>query len=106
MCNKQCFPASTPHVGQGTASNSCGVTSVILTDQAYCDPYRKTVQIWTDSRLHVIGFCQFVACPYKVLNDRCDLFSLWPRGSCALGTNAGSKLFATLGFKLLLHLIQ
>ena len=58
VCNKQCLPASTPHVGQGTASNSCGVTFVILTDQAYCDPYRKTVQIWTDSRLHVIGFRQ------------------------------------------------
>src|SRR5229473_4195812 len=54
VCNKQCLPASTPHVGQGTASNSCGVTFVILTDQAYCDPYGKTVQIWTDSRLHVI----------------------------------------------------
>jgi steroid delta-isomerase-like uncharacterized protein len=47
VCSKQCLPASTPHVGQGTASNSCGVRSVILTDQAYCDPYRKTVQIWT-----------------------------------------------------------
>jgi len=48
----------------------------------------------------------FVACTYNVLNDRCDLFSLWPRGSWALGTNVGSKLFATLGFKLLLHFIQ
>jgi hypothetical protein len=48
----------------------------------------------------------FVVCPYKVLNDRRDLFSLWPRGSLALGTNVASKLFATLGFKLLLHLIQ
>jgi len=57
-CNKQCLPASTPHVGQGTASNSCGVSSAILTDQAYCDPYRKTVQIGTDSRLRVIGYCQ------------------------------------------------
>ena len=47
-CNKQSLPASTPHVGQGTASNSCGVRSIILTVQAYGDPSRKTVQIGTE----------------------------------------------------------
>ena len=43
----QSLPASTPHVGQGTASNSCGVRSVIFTDQAYGDPSRKTIQFVT-----------------------------------------------------------
>ena len=46
-CDKQSFPASTPHVGHGTASSSCGVRSVILTDQAYGDASRRTVQIGT-----------------------------------------------------------
>src|ERR1700675_3710447 len=42
----------------------------------------------------------------KVLNDRCGLFRLWPRGSRALDTNVGSKLFVALGFVLLLHAIE
>jgi len=39
------------------------------------------------------------------LNDRCDLFRLWTRGSRVLGTKVGSKLFVTMGFKRLLHFI-
>src|SRR5882762_1667866 len=48
----------------------------------------------------------FVACTYKVRNDTCGLFSLWPHGSWALDTNVDSKLFVTLGCELLLHSIQ
>ena len=40
------------------------------------------------------------------LNDQCDLFSLWVRGSWVLSTNVGGKLFVTLGLVLLLHFIQ
>ncbi len=42
----------------------------------------------------------------KLLNDRCGLFRLWPRGSRALDTNVSSKFFVALGFVLLLHSIQ
>ena len=33
-------------------------------------------------------------------------FRLWTHGSGVLATNVGSKLFVTLGFVFLLHLIQ
>jgi hypothetical protein len=46
------------------------------------------------------------ACTCNVLNDLCDLFSLWTRRSSVLETNVGSKLFVTLGFVLLLHCIE
>src|SRR6266404_1511778 len=48
----------------------------------------------------------FVACIYNSPSGRCDLFSLWLRGSWVLDTNVGGKLFVTLGFVLLLHIIQ
>src|SRR6266849_6754955 len=48
----------------------------------------------------------FVACDCNVLDDHCDLFSLWPRSSWVLGTTVGGKLFVALVFVLLLHFIQ
>src|ERR1700674_1461992 len=59
----------------------------------------STVLIHSSSRM-------FVASTYNVLNDRCDLCSLWPRGSWVLGTKMGSKLLVTLGLVPLLHFLQ
>jgi hypothetical protein len=72
-CNKQGLPASTPHVGQGTASNSCGVRPGIPIVARYADPCRKTVQIDTAT---LETDCQ----PVMFLANGASLLCLIPAG--------------------------
>jgi len=89
-CKIQSLPASTPHVGQGTASSSCGVRSVIFTDQAYCDPYRTTVQIWTVTACSRIlsEMKNSELTPKQVSSVRCPACGVSGRKSCVLHSGA------------------